>query len=133
MLFKQPLRTFTTAKVKTEKDKDPVVESPFDYTKMDHYQILQCLPTATEPELKKSFLKLAKKYHPDVYKGPNKEHFKKVLEVYNILKNPVKRSDYDKHSRIKSMKGNKEYQDYEKKMRAEGKEWSHEMYEEMMK
>jgi len=70
---------------------------------------VQCLPTATEPELKKAFLKLAKKYHPDVYKGPNKEHFKKVLEVYNILKNPLKRSDYDKHNRIKSMKGNKDY------------------------
>jgi len=76
---------------------------------MDHYQILQSNPTASEADLKKAFLKLAKKYHPDVYKGPNKDHFKKVLEVYNILKNPSKRSDYDKHSKIRSMKGNKEY------------------------
>jgi curved DNA-binding protein len=76
---------------------------------MDHYQILQCNPTANEADLKKSFLKLAKKYHPDVYKGTNKEHFKKVLEVYNILKNPAKRADYDKHSKIRSMKGNKDY------------------------
>lgn len=65
---------------------------------MDYYQILEVLPTADEKDIKKSFLKLAKKYHPDVYKeGPNKEHFKKVLEAYNTLKNPVKRSDYDKH------------------------------------
>ena len=33
--------------------------------------------------MKKAFHKLAKKYHPDIYKsGPNKEHFKKVLEAY---------------------------------------------------
>lgn len=100
---------------------------------MDHYQLLQILHSATEVEIKKAFLKLAKRYHPDVYSGPNKEHFKKVLEAYNVLKNPLKRADYDKHSRIKSMKGNKEYQDFEKKMREEGKEWSHEMYEEMKK
>ena len=54
-------------------------------------------------------MKLAKRYHPDVYKGSNKEHFKKVLEAYNVLKNPAKRADYDKHSRIKSMRGNKDY------------------------
>ena len=76
---------------------------------MDHYALLEALQTASEAELKKAFLKLAKKYHPDVYKGQNKEHFKKVLEAYNVLKNPLKRSEYDKHSRIKNMKGNKEY------------------------
>jgi curved DNA-binding protein CbpA len=69
----------------------------FDYSKMDYYAILETLPSANEVELKKSFLKLAKRYHPDVYKGMNKDHFKKVLEVYNILKIPSKRSDYDKH------------------------------------
>jgi curved DNA-binding protein CbpA len=64
---------------------------------MDFYQILEIPLSANEHEIRKSFLKLAKRYHPDVYKGVNKEHFKKVLEGYNILKNPTKRSDYDKH------------------------------------
>lgn len=76
---------------------------------MDYYQILEVSINATEADLRKSFLKLAKRYHPDVYQGANKDHFKKVLEAYNTLKNPAKRSDYDKHSKIKSMKGNKEY------------------------
>lgn len=100
---------------------------------MDYYQILEISANASEAELKKAFRKLAKKYHPDVYKGVNKDHIKKVLEAYNVLKNPAKRSDYDKHSRIKAMKNNKEYQDFERKMREEGKEFSHEMYEEMKK
>jgi curved DNA-binding protein len=76
---------------------------------MDHYQLLEVSISASDVELKKAFLKLAKKYHPDVYKGANKEHFKKVLDAYNILKNPVKRAEYDKHSKIKAMKGNREY------------------------
>ena len=54
---------------------------------MDYYQILEVLPTANEAQMKKSYLKLAKKYHPDVYKGVNPEHFKKVLEAYSTLKN----------------------------------------------
>jgi curved DNA-binding protein CbpA len=80
---------------------------------MDYYQILEVFPSATEVELKKSYLKLAKKYHPDVYKGVNKDHFKKVLEAYSLLKIPNKRSDYDKHKKIRHMKSSKEYKEYE--------------------
>ena len=58
-------------------------EKAFDYSKMDYYQILEVYPSANESDMKKAFHKLAKKYHPDIYKsGPNKEHFKKVLEAY---------------------------------------------------
>jgi DnaJ-class molecular chaperone len=46
---------------------------------------------------------MAKKYHPDVYKSTvNQDHFKKVNEAFTTLKNPLKRSDYDKKLRIKS-------------------------------
>ena len=34
---------------------------------------------------------------------------------------------------VKSMKTSKEFQEYERKMKEEGKEFSHEMYEEMKK
>jgi curved DNA-binding protein CbpA len=40
-------------------------------------------------------LRLAKIYHPDVYKGEDKNRFKKIMEAYSILKNPEKRRDYD--------------------------------------
>lgn len=56
---------------------------------------------APDAEVRKGFLRLAKWYHPDVYRGPHKDHFKKVLEAYNTLKSPVKRADYDKHARVR--------------------------------
>lgn len=45
--------------------------------------------------MKKAYLKKAKKYHPDVYNGKNKDHFKKVSEAFQTLKNPDKRAKYD--------------------------------------
>jgi curved DNA-binding protein CbpA len=98
---------------------------------MDYYQILEVSNNAADTDLRKGFLKLAKKYHPDVYKGPHKDHFKKVLEAYNTLKSPVKRSDYDKHNRLKSARSSRDFQDFERRMKQEGKDPSHEAYEKM--
>ena len=39
---------------------------------MDLYKILEIKPTATESDIKKSYYKLAKIYHPDVYNDPKK-------------------------------------------------------------
>jgi curved DNA-binding protein CbpA len=70
---------------------------------MDYYDILEIEPDASEIDIKKSYLRLAKKYHPDVYKSKvNQDHFKKVNEAFTTLKNPIKRSDYDKKQKIKS-------------------------------
>lgn len=51
--------------------------------------------TASMREIKTSYLRLAKIYHPDVYKGEDKNRFKKIQEAYQLLKNPEKRRDYD--------------------------------------
>ncbi|CDW75160.1 cytochrome c biogenesis protein [Stylonychia lemnae] len=134
------MRYFTVSKEKIEDEKmqDSSKQAPkekaFDYSKMDYYQILEIFPSASEADIKKSYLKLAKKYHPDVYhSGPNKDHFKKIQEAYTTLKNPVKRGDYDKHQKIKTMKYNKDFQDAERRHKNMGQEFSHEMYEEMKK
>ena len=70
---------------------------------MDYYDILEIDSEASELDIKKAYLKMAKKYHPDVYKSNiNADHFKKVNEAFTTLKNPVKRNDYDKKLRVRS-------------------------------
>jgi DnaJ family protein A protein 2 len=58
------------------------------------YEILQVEPTASDDEIKKSYRKLAKEFHPD----KNKDHgdkFKEISFAYEILSNPDKRRQYD--------------------------------------
>ena len=65
--------------------------------KPDYYKILEIKPGATSSEIKKSYRKLALKYHPD--RNPSnveaEEQFKWVSEAYQILNDPKKRSQYD--------------------------------------
>ena len=60
----------------------------------DYYKILKVEKTATQEQIKKSYRKLALKYHPDKSKD-NGEHFKKINEAYSVLSDPAKRKNYD--------------------------------------
>lgn len=63
----------------------------------DYYKIMDVSPTATQDEIKRSYRKLARKYHPDVSKEKDAEaKFKEVGEAYEVLKDPEKRASYDK-------------------------------------
>jgi molecular chaperone DnaJ len=67
--------------------------------KRDFYEILGVAKTATEDDIKKSYRKLAMKYHPD--RNPDnkeaEEKFKEVKEAYEMLTNPEKREAYDRY------------------------------------
>lgn len=77
-----------------------------DFLKLDYYSILNINKHAGELEIKKSYLHLAKRFHPDKYKGPP-EIFKKISEAYHTLKDNHKREEYNKKMRFKIRKKNK--------------------------
>lgn len=62
----------------------------------NYYATLNVPEKATTEEIKRSYRKLARQYHPDVSKLPDAEaRFKEVNEAWEVLKDPQKRAQYD--------------------------------------
>ncbi len=62
----------------------------------DYYKVLGVERDIDPADLKKSYRKLARKYHPDVSKEVNaEERFKEVNEAYEVLGDETKRAQYD--------------------------------------
>jgi curved DNA-binding protein CbpA len=63
----------------------------------DYYSILQVSPQATSEDIKMSFRRLARQYHPDLnpHDPETAERFKQISEAYEILSDEVKRRRYD--------------------------------------
>lgn len=66
-------------------------------TKKDYYEVLGIKKEASGDEIKSSYRKLVKKYHPDKNPGDKvaEQRFKEVQEAYDVLSDPQKRSEYD--------------------------------------
>ncbi|KAL5721041.1 hypothetical protein ACHQM5_013648 [Ranunculus cassubicifolius] len=67
---------------------------------VDYYKILQVDRNASDDDLKKSYRKLAMKWHPD--KNPNNKKeaeakFKTISEAYDVLSDSQKRAIYDQY------------------------------------
>lgn len=63
----------------------------------NYYEILNINRKSTRDEIRNSFRKLAKKYHPDTNKTPEAESmFKDINEAYDVLTNDEKRRKYDR-------------------------------------
>lgn len=64
----------------------------------DYYKILEVERNATENDIKKSYRRLSKQYHPDL--NPNnkeaEEKFKDIAEAYSILSDKEKKTNYDR-------------------------------------
>ncbi|DBA73545.1 TPA: hypothetical protein ACH3X2_009790 [Trebouxia sp. C0005] len=67
------------------------------FAKKDFYEVLGVAKDASDSDIKKSYYKLAKQYHPDSNKGDDKaqKKFQEVSEAYDTLKDSSKRSMYD--------------------------------------
>ena len=68
-------------------------------SKQDYYETLGISRSAKEDEIRKTYRKLARKYHPDLNPGDksSEERFKKVQEAYDVLSDAKKRQVYDQH------------------------------------
>jgi len=65
----------------------------------DYYSILGVSRTAADKDIKATYRKLARQYHPDVNPGNKsaEDHFKKINEAYEVLSDPEKRKKYDQY------------------------------------
>jgi molecular chaperone DnaJ len=71
-------------------------------TTRDYYEVLEVTRGASQAEIKRSFRKLAMKYHPDRNPGDDGAHarFKELSEAYEVLSDPGKRNQYDTFGRV---------------------------------
>lgn len=73
----------------------------------DYYRVLSVPENAKPDEIKKSYRKLAKQYHPDA--NPNDaaaaERFKEVSEAYSVLSDEEKRKKYDQMRKLGAFGG----------------------------
>lgn len=62
----------------------------------DYYKILEIEFGTDIPTVKKSYRRLALKYHPDKNKAPDaSQKFIEITEAYEVLNNDIKKSHYD--------------------------------------
>ena len=68
---------------------------------LDYYAVLGVARTADEAEIKKAYRKLAMRYHPDKVgveeKVQAEAKFKEITEAYEVLRDPEKRTVYDRY------------------------------------
>ena len=65
---------------------------------INYYKVLGVNTGASQSEIKKSYRRLARKYHPDVNPGDGsaEERFKQIQEAYKVLGDGEKRKVYDR-------------------------------------
>jgi molecular chaperone DnaJ len=68
-----------------------------DWFDKDFYKVLGVAKDVSDADLKKTYRKLARQYHPDSNAGDAKAEarFKEISEAYSVLSDPEQRAEYD--------------------------------------
>ena len=84
--------------------------------KKDYYEVLGVARNASQDEIKSSFRRLAKEWHPDRHPPERKkqaeERFKEIAEAYEVLADAEKRRKYDSFG-FEGVRGGTGVQDYQ--------------------
>lgn len=80
-----------------------------DWVEKDFYKILGVAKDVSDADLKKTYRKLAKEFHPDRNPGDAKAEarFKDISEAYDVLNDPNQRREYDA---VRAMGGGARFQ-----------------------
>lgn len=65
---------------------------------MTHYEVLDVAPSATPAEVRRAYLSLARKHHPDRVggSGPEAQRMREVNAAWAVLGDTARRADYDR-------------------------------------
>jgi molecular chaperone DnaJ len=68
----------------------------------DYYRILEVDRNSSPEDIKKSYRKMAMKYHPDKNPGDSaaEEKFKECAEAFDVLSDPQKKQEYDTYGSV---------------------------------
>ncbi len=62
---------------------------------VNYYSVLEVAPGCSDKGLELAYHELAKRYHPDNRNTADVDKFSDILAAYRILRNPLKRAEYD--------------------------------------
>lgn len=83
---------------------------------MTFYEKLEIHQSSTTTEIKQSYRRLAKKYHPDITNDDGTK-FKEINEAYSVLSDTKKRAEYDMSLRVKSAPNFDMFNDFDAKFK----------------
>jgi curved DNA-binding protein CbpA len=61
----------------------------------NYYEILGLTPEASPEDIHKTYIKLAKQYHPDHNDNLDDRRMIELNQIYEVLSNPIKKQEYD--------------------------------------
>ena len=95
----------------------------------NYYEVLGVSRTASQEEIKKTYRRTARQYHPDLNPGDQaaEAQFKDIVEAYETLSNPELRKKYDEKSSGETVE-----KPSQKKSEASSDVFTQDIYDQMM-